>query len=811
VIPLILLLLATGARAQELLRVGTLDPAQVNSLVFVAGSQTQAPSFFGLRVLVYRQGETLEEAPPPGRIALFGPHAADGSYARLHWETPFDRKPVTLQWSRLNQQVVAGRFSTLARVRVALEAYRPFAAPNDAARVNYRAQDVRTIVGEQLARQRPARAPRFLLRVERNAAGAASYNDPAALRAALLKEGHALPLQADANAVYGLHQFGALSFELNEREAVSFVVVIGDDFAALERAAEKQLEQPLARLLAEQEDRHEATRPRSDGWLGDGLEALQRAANWNRIYLPETQFEFISSLRAPVSEPKQLVRSWDAFFRALAAAQLDPLSAMATVRALLSEQTGDGRVSPALAQDKRETGALAGRSLPPVGVLCAWKIYLATQDVVFLSAVYAPLKRWHEWWLADRGDSRAWRDGNGDGLLEWGYDAELELGEIGARQLPLSFKAQAALQESGSPQSPQWSLADPPSAESPDTTRFNERAHTLELTPVGLNALYALEAEILYLMARELGLKEDATRWEAQYQKLRALIEARLWSEQDKLYLNRHWQGAFSQHLTPELFYVLAAGLPTRERARQLLETLRDPKKFGGAWPVPTLARDDVAFTPSGRSRGRVEAVSNYLVYLGLKRYGFAAEASELARQSVLLVRRAWLREGKTFDSFASVEAASEEALKEEQSSDEATWFGGLLWLPGVEELLSLDPWAGLTIGSQSVSEEAALHHLPVGADLYDIALAPQRMTVQRNGQPELETDAPLRLFNYRAAERAFSFFSETGKEINVRIPPLAGREISISLDGKLIGSAQAGKAARFKLPAGVHRVVIVR
>ena len=39
-----------------------------------------------------------------------------------------------------------------------------------------------------------------------------------------------------------------------------------------------------------------------------------------------------------------------------------------------------------------------------------------------LDWAYPRLKKWHEWWLRDRGDGQSWRDGNHDGLLEWGSD-----------------------------------------------------------------------------------------------------------------------------------------------------------------------------------------------------------------------------------------------------------------------------------------------------------------------------------------------------------------------------------------------------
>lgn len=841
---LLILCCAIRVQAQERVEVGAFDPACSNCILLSTGvsatetnnKTTPEPSFFGLRVLVYRQGETLEVAPPSERIALFGPNAADGTYARLHWEPAFERKLVTLQWARSGPHTVIGRFSTQGKVRLALESYQPFGGGPGAnapgvRRVNFRAQDTRTLLGEQVLQQASqGKSLRWLLRADRAGDGAASYNDAPAFYAALVKEGRAVSSGAESGGSYGLQRFAALSFELNENESIGFVLALGDDLAALEAEATQALAIPVTKTLEQAETRYETTRPRSAGWLSDALESLSRTVNWNRIYVPQLRSEFSSSWRtaAPGNAVQQFNLHWDAFFRALTVLLIDPAQATATVRTLLTQQGNDGRLSPAtlnLSPATQENLVLSGRSMPPVGALVAWKIYLATHDVTFLTSVYPRLKHWHEWWLADRGDGRAWRDGNGDGLLEWGYDAELEIGEIGARQMPLLLKQQAAAAESGWADSPQWQLeARPPAApvaEPAATTGeaaappeipaplFNEKAHTLELTPIGLNALYALEAEVLFLMARELGLKEEQAKWEAQYALFKQLINERLWSETDKLYLNRHWNGAFSQRLTPDVFFVLVAGLAPPERAGLLLEALRDPKRFG-AGPLPTLARADAEFTQNGNWRGRSAALANYLTYLGLKRYGFYLDAATLARQSTQLVRESWLSEARVYDSFPSV-VQEPSAIITPPATHMETWFGGLFWLCGIEELIALNPWAGLTIGNEAVSDAARLHNLVIGSAVYDIAIGPQSFSVKRNGQLEVEADAPLRLFNYQGNEATFGFFSETSKPQELRIPAVPNREVSGTLDGKLLGPFLPGKPAKFKLPTGLHRIVIVK
>ena len=57
-----------------------------------------------------------------------------------------------------------------------------------------------------------------------------------------------------------------------------------------------------------------------------------------------------------------------------------------------------------------------------MGSYVVWKVYQRHQDRDLLEWAYPRLKKWHEWWFHDRGDGQPWRDGNRDGLLEWGSD-----------------------------------------------------------------------------------------------------------------------------------------------------------------------------------------------------------------------------------------------------------------------------------------------------------------------------------------------------------------------------------------------------
>jgi hypothetical protein len=471
--------------------------------------------------------------------------------------------------------------------------------------------------------------------------------------------------------------------------------------------------------------------------------------------------------------------------------------------------------------------------MPPIGALCVWKVYLLTRDLEFLAWAYPRLRQWNDWRLADRGDGQAWRDGNGDGLLEWGFDPELELGQLGARAMSNETKQRLAFSESGLEDRPQWLNGAPASnqpgaqpnppidrtieqlierlVERGDEARYNDKTHTLEYSTVGLNALYALDTEILMIMAGELGLKADVDKWRTRYDQIKKNVNEKMWSEEDGLYLNRHWDGRFSRRLSPENFYPLAAGLVDVERAKRMMATLLDSKKFWGEYPLPTISRDDPAFSAGAPGRGAIWAPMNYLVYLGLKRYGYHAEAAELARKGFAIARSASEKTGGYDDQFSSADASLVVEGSGAEGEGQKTYFFGLMIWPAIEEVFNTDPWAGLSFGSVAATEESRLERLNVSGAKLDVIAGPKRTVIRRNGETEVECETPVRLRAYQSNDRAIGFVIEAKERAHVLVPASKGRKITVSVDDNVIGSAPTGAEATFKVSEGSHKVLIVK
>lgn len=817
---------------KERVLVEAYDVAHVNGLVFVTGEQNaEEQNLFGLRFLAYQPGGGVDESP---RWFDLGPHAPDGSYARVSWRPQFNPKAmITFRWSRVGRRQVVGQLSASASVRVAIEAYRPWRnEQGSTVWASYAAQsDRRSILGEQVHNQKTKPSLRnFLLRADRAGIGAANYNDVSTLRMVLVRDGLA------ENPLPGLR--GILTFDLSPNAPVGFVTAVGDEHGAMQDEAEKLLQKPVVELLDKAEANYSAIRALSGGALGESFEAISRATMWNRFFWAGQRYEYVTMHRLSGQGMRGDALGWDSLLATTMTGLTDGGIANATLRVLLAGQTPDGRIPLRRylqSEPADEPPVLTGRSMPPLGAMCALKAYLTRQDLEFLAWAYPRLQQWNDWWLANRGDGEAWRDGNKDGLLEWGFDAEVEYGALGARTLTNADKRRLAFAESGFADRPQWmntqfgktdAPAQPPADPSqslPGDVKYNDQSHTLEFSSVALNSLYAMDTELMAQISREIGLTTDTDRWRARYDGIKKLINEKLWSEEDGLYLDRHWDGRFSRRVSLENFYPLIAGIPDEARAKRMLAVLWDKQKFGGEWMLPSIARDDPAFARKAQEQtattGAVNAAMNYLLYLGLKRYGFDAEAARLARSSTAMARAALEKQGEQpgeiasekngilFDLFASTTGQPiDDGHRSPRSS-----FAGLIFLPGIEEVISADPWVGLTIGNTIVAEESRIERVKIGDATLDVLIGPKRTVVRRGDKIEVEFEAPVRLRGYRSNERALTFTVEAKAEVRVLIPGSEGRKVTVSVDDKVLGSTTPGAAATFKVKAGLSRVLIVR
>jgi len=171
-------------------------------------------------------------------------------------------------------------------------------------------------------------------------------------------------------------------------------------------------------------------------------------------------------------------------------------------------------------------------------------------------------------------------------------------------------------------------------------------------------------------------------------------------------------------------FYPLLCGAPDANRARRVLQTLTDPKKFWGPWLVPTLPYDDPEYATQEYWKGHVWGPVNYLVWLGLRRYGTPRQQAEFARRSVNLFMRNWTTCGTCNENYRSTDGTGDD-------HPHYTW-GALLCQIGIEALYDIDA-GGQPIGLQNemLTENLELRNVPAGGKLYTISSIDGKVTVK--------------------------------------------------------------------------------
>jgi len=513
----------------------------------------------------------------------------------------------------------------------------------------------------------------------------------------------------------------------------------------------------LLALLETQRLAYQQTCLQSSGWLQDAAAGITRALHWNTIWEP-----IKGRVCTPVSREwcvnshwgGYVLFDWDTFFGALMAGLEEPALAAANLRAMLQEITPDGFV-PNFGAERIVS---LDRSQPPVGAYCLLKLYQGGQmctgggsaghpiDRALLQEAFPALLRWHAWWLPRR-------DGNGDGLLEWGSDPRPNTHGWEVDTL------RAAMYESGLDNSPMY-----------DEVTFNAVAHTMELADVGLNALFALDAWALSEIACLLGLTEEAERLALEYARMGERINAQLWNEAAGIYQNRHWDGRFSPHLSPTNFYPLLAGIVPAERARRMLsEHLLNEEEFWGRFVLPSIARNDpgyhqqelrrdnIAQTIGEYWRGRIWGPMNFLVSEGLHRYGFDAEAHEFAQRSLTLFLQEWQGQAHVHENYHDLTGEGDDV----QNSNPLYHWGALLAYIAVQELADAEAWGGWRFGSLS-SAPAKIAGIRVREGRLDVENGTAGLKVWLNSRIWLACDRPALIRGCRREQTRLTFQLQT-------------------------------------------------
>lgn len=176
-----------------------------------------------------------------------------------------------------------------------------------------------------------------------------------------------------------------------------------------------------------------------------------------------------------------------------------------------------------------------------------------------------------------------------------------------------------------------------------------------------LNSLLYRELLAFGYLLEEVDRLPEANRWRGRAQDLADAIDEHLWDERDGTYYSadlalreidpedwlhrgapRTWSSLLLRVDNWSSFLPLWAGFVSQERAERMRERYLDERTFFANFGVRTLSRLEKQYSLRASNNpsnwlGPVWGVSNYLVFRGLAKYGFADEARDLAEKTVRL------------------------------------------------------------------------------------------------------------------------------------------------------------------------------
>jgi Mannosylglycerate hydrolase MGH1-like glycoside hydrolase domain len=765
----------------ERVRIDALDPDSWNGVVFLAKAYGQS-SNFALRFGTFSVNTFIDGPLVLDEVREVGPHAPDASYCRLSWQVRPRNSLVTLEWSRIDAVTVVGRITALPDFQFILETYIPF-APATAwglPGVFSLEEGKPAITGRYNFDAVFGTTSQFRVQVDRPIIGRGTFPSLDHLRETM-KGANVLVQSLDSDAS---RNAAGLQFTTGNSLAAHFVAILGWDKEQLATRAEDLLtEGKIDAILKDKSEAYANKRPSAQGVFESAPEIIGNNMFWNSLYATRIDSIFPSITRKWAHGSSWVLGEWDGFLGSLLSSLEDKDQSWATVRAVLSAQSLSGLVPNV------PGGPISvDRSQPPVGSYCVWKLYQRHADLEELGWAYARLKRWHEWWFADRGDGQPWRDGNHDGLLEWGSDRGASESSGGR-----GFQMHARW-ESGMDDNPMW-----------DEVHYDPKTYTMDLDDVGLNSLYALDAESLAALAGILGKADDQKQFQADYQRMKQLVREKLWNDKDGIYENRFWNGEFSKRLSPSSFYPMLAGIATPEQAERMVrEHLLNPQEFWGEYVIPTTTRSDPAFSDQYYWRGSIWGPTNYLVYHAIDRYGYDQVAQDFAAKSYALFQSDWKTNQHDDELYHAWGGSG--------GGDVHYTWGALLCLIPLEQMLDDNPWSGLRFGAWNPSADGSLRGIIWQGHSYEVTIGPRQTVLQRDGRERFRADAGIVAREYTASASSVSAkvnsergFQWTSREFEDGI-------VTLKIDGQAAKKrkVEAGSVT-FAVPRGQHAIELAR
>ncbi len=186
-----------------------------------------------------------------------------------------------------------------------------------------------------------------------------------------------------------------------------------------------------------------------------------------------------------------------------------------------------------------------------------------------------------------------------------------------------------------------------------------------ELECLDLTLMVVKEEKSLSLMAEALGKPDEAKLWKNRADGVVKLVNKRMWDDSTGFYYSVNKKDHSWHFMTRDLrrqeiigFLALWADAAPKDRAEKLVETLTDTNRFWRRYGVPTLSARDPWFSPyvdyCCKWNGPVWLLWDYMVYEGLKDYGYNDLAHKLAAKIVKAAVVQLKKNHNYWESFSS-------------------------------------------------------------------------------------------------------------------------------------------------------------
>jgi hypothetical protein len=312
---------------------------------------------------------------------------------------------------------------------------------------------------------------------------------------------------------------------------------------------------------------------------------------------------------------------------------LDPLSAEGSQRVYIEQQDTSGLI--AYRHGPRGKQDYPHKNMPttsaPFFSWINWEVYKVSKDRQFLEESYVSGSKYVKWLIRNR-------DTNHDGTFEWGPYGIIENVRDWYNAV-FQVSAERYLDV--------------------DKEDISDELECLDLTLMVIK-----EERSLAQMASTLGKTDEAKDWLIKAENTTKLVNERMWDDSTGFYYSVNKKDYSFKFMTRDLkrqeiigFLALWAEAAPKERADKLVKTLTDTTRFWRKYGVPTLSAQDPWYSPyvdyCCKWNGPVWLLWDYMVYDGLKKYGYNDVAKQLAGKMMLCVTTQLSKNHNFWESFS--------------------------------------------------------------------------------------------------------------------------------------------------------------